>query len=48
MFLMRYHIEIDYGDFTTDAVAIQRLRRYNDIKQASDNDLVSLEVKDLR
>ena len=35
-FLLRYHADIDYGDFTDDPFCIQKLRRYEDVKYAAE------------
>lgn len=35
-FLLRYHAEIDYGDFSDDPYVIQKLRRHNDVKYAAE------------
>jgi hypothetical protein len=34
--VLRYHENVDYGDFTSDPVTIQRLRRYENIKYAAE------------
>ena len=39
-FLLRYHRAVDYGDFTDNAYAIQRIRRHFDYK-------VWLEIEEL-
>lgn len=35
-FILRYHEHVDYGDFAEDPAAIQRLRRYENVKYASE------------
>ena len=35
-FLLRYHVTLDYGDFTDDPFCIQKLRRYEDVKYATE------------
>ena len=40
-FLLRYHVDIDYGDFTEDAFCIQKLRRYEDVKYATELETIT-------
>lgn len=40
-FLLRYHVEIDYGDFTDEPFAVQKLRRYEDVKYAAELEALS-------
>lgn len=46
-FLLRYHVEIDYGDFSDDPYTIQRLRRYEDVKYASEVEGVTKALEQL-
>ena len=39
--MMRYHVDLDYGDFTEDAFCIQKLRRYEDVKYATELETVT-------
>jgi len=45
--MLRYHIEIDYMDFTDDFVAIRVLRRYEDVKYAAEIENVTKTVEQL-
>lgn len=46
-FLMRYHVDIDYGDFTDDPFAIQKLRRYENVKYAAELEGLTKTIEDL-
>ena len=46
-FMLRYHIDIDYMDFTDDFVAIRVLRRYEDVKYAAEIENVTKTVEQL-
>ncbi len=38
---MRYNRNIDYGHFSEEPLAIQRLRRYEDVKYAAEIEALS-------
>lgn len=46
-FLLRYHVDIDYGDFTDDPFCIQKLRRYEDVKYAAEVESVTKALESL-
>jgi hypothetical protein len=45
-FLLRYHETLDYGDFTADAFAIQKLRRYENTKYAAEIEMLNTVTRD--
>lgn len=45
---MRYHEELDYNDFTDNSVAIKKLRRYENVKYASEVEELAKVIEDLR
>ncbi len=46
-FLLRYHVDIDYGDFTDDPFAIQKLRRYENVKYAAEVEGLTKAIEDI-
>lgn len=46
-FILRYHVGLDYGDFTDDAYCIQKLRRYEDVKYATEVENVTKAFEEL-
>ena len=46
-FLLRYHANIDYGDFSDDPFTILKLRRYEDVKYAAELEALSKNHEDL-
>lgn len=46
-FLLRYHVTLDYGDFTDDPFCIQKLRRYEDVKYATEVENVTKAFEEL-
>jgi hypothetical protein len=45
---LRYHEELDYNDFTDNSVAIKKLRRYENVKYASEVEELAKVIEDLR
>jgi len=45
---LRYHEELDYNDFTDSSVAIKKLRRYENVKYASEVEELAKVIEDLR
>lgn len=46
--MLRYHRQIDYGDFTEDPFAIQMLRRYENVKYASELESLTKVVESMQ
>ena len=47
-FLLRYHADIDYSDFTDDPAAIQKLKRYEGVKYAAEVEQLAKSVEEIR
>jgi len=47
-FLLRYHSDIDYNDFSDDPAAVKKLRRYEGVKYAAELEQLTKIVEDIR